>query len=564
MEQSVKSVMIWSVLMLSFGAIPLFAQERPSNNKFGIHLAKPADEDIDDANALVNGNGGSWGYVTLVMQEDDRNKGQWQGTFDKLRELKLIPIIRIATKPEGGNWRRPSKEDAEEWANFLDSLHWVVKERYVILFNEPNHATEWGGSVDAQNYTEVAKVFAEKLHAKDRNFVVMMAGLDDAAPSAVPSYEDSGNYIETVVKGLGDGVYENLFDAVSSHSYANPAFAGSPNGYGKGSVRSYQWQLNLLKELGVEKDFPIFITETGWDAEAIGRDTTAVYLENAFNNVWLPDNRVKAVTPFILNYQGEPFLKFSFRKLTVRDFYPQYDKLRSMKKVTGKPQIEERGQIVFNLPKELVEDSNYHYTITVKNDGEGYWASNHGYKVVLTDGKSYFIANLPNIKPFETKAVDFYFKTDKPSAMQEHRFALYRNDERILESIPWKYRVMPLPSLNVKAKFFPKLDTTSNKFEIQIFDDKEELVYKKKNVQIKDEIGEIRAIRNISIGKQYRIVILHPNYLPRQTYITFTVGENNIEFERMLPFDFNGDGALDWTDVWPGLSDPSKLGGFMP
>jgi hypothetical protein len=133
-----RSTLICFVLMLSLGAIPLFAQEQASNNKFGIHLAKPAEEDIEDANALVNGNGGSWGYVTLVMQEDDRNKGQWQGTFDKLRELKLIPIIRIATKPEGGNWRRPSKEDAEEWANFLDSLHWVVKERYVILFNEPN------------------------------------------------------------------------------------------------------------------------------------------------------------------------------------------------------------------------------------------------------------------------------------------------------------------------------------------------------------------------------------------------------------------------------------------
>jgi hypothetical protein len=89
-------------------------------------------------------------------------------------------------------------------------------------------------------------------------------------------------------------------------------------------------------------------------------------------------------------------------------------------------------------------------------------------------------------------------------------------------------------------------------------------VYKKKNVEVKDDFGEVRAIRNISIGKQYRIVILHPDYLPRQTYVTFTVAENNIEFERMLPFDFNGDGALDWADVWPGLSDPRKLGNMLP
>ena len=560
----INSILICFVLTLYLGAIPLFAQERASNNKFGIHLAKPSDEDIEDASTLVNGNGGSWGYVTLVMQEDDRNTQQWQSTFDKLRELRLIPIIRLATKPEGSNWKRPSKDDADSWVIFLESLHWVVKERYIILFNEPNHATEWGGSVDASNYTEVAKAFAEKLHAKNKNYVVMMAGLDDAAPSAVPKYEDSGNYIEAVVSDVGADKYAELFDAVSSHSYPNPGFAGSPNGYGKTSVRSYQWELNLLKDLGVKKELPVFITETGWNAEAVGRDTTADYLQNAFENVWLPDNRVKAVTPFILNYQGEPFLKFSFRKIQVRQFYPQFDRMREMKKTSGKPQIEERGQIVFDLPKQVVEDSNYHYTITLKNEGEGYWALDHGYKLVMPDGKGYFISDLPRIKPFETKVVDFYFKTDRPSVQQEQRFALYRGNEKILESIPWRYRVMPLPSLKVVAKFFPKLDTTSSKFELQIFNDKEELVYKKMNIEVKDDMGEVRAIRNISIGKQYRIVILHPNYLPRQTYITFAVGENNIEFERMLPFDFNGDGALDWADVWPGLSDPRKLGSFLP
>lgn len=558
------SLLICTILTLYFGVVPLYAQEQASNNKFGIHLAKPAEEDIEDANVLVNGNGGAWGYVTLVMQEDDRNKVQWQATFDKLRELRLIPIIRLATKPEGSNWKRPTKEDAGEWASFLDSLHWVVKERYVILFNEPNHATEWGGAVDVQNYTEVAKAFAQKLHEKNKNYVVMMAGLDDAAPSSVPYYEDSGLYIQSVVSDIGSDNYGQLFDAISSHSYPNPGFAGSPNGYGKGSVRSYQWELNLLKDLGVKRDFPVFITETGWNAEAVGRDTTADYLENAFYNVWLPDNRVRAVTPFILNYQGEPFLKFSFRKYSVREFYPQFDRMRELKKINGKPQIEERGQIVFDLPKQVVEDSNYHYTITVKNEGEGYWAPDHGYKLSMPDGKDYYISDLPQIKPYETKVVDFYFKTDKPSAQQERRFVLYRGNEKVLESIPWRYRVMSLPGLKVKAKFFPKLDTTSDQFEIQIYNDKEELVYKRKNVEVKDDVGEIKAIRNISIGKAYRIVILHPNYLPRQTYVTFTVGENSIEFERMLPFDFNGDGALDWADVWPGLSDPRKLGNFIP
>lgn len=558
-----KGLLIFAFVSLLVSVIPVFAQEGAPNNKFGIHIAKPHDEDIEDAALLVNSNGGAWGYVTVVMQEDDRNKEQWQNKFDKMRELRLIPIVRLATKPENGNWRRPTKEEAGEWATFLDSLHWVVKERYIILFNEPNHSTEWGGGVDSHNYTEVAQAFATKLHEKNKNFIVMMAGLDDAAPLALPAYDDSGNFLQTVVTEIGKDQYNELFDALASHSYPNPGFAGSPNGYGKGSVRSYDWELNLLKNLGV-KDMPVFITETGWNADAVGRDTAADDYVNAFVNVWLPDNRVKAVTPFILNYQGEPFLKFSWRKFETHEFYPQFDRVKDLKKTEGKPQITERGLISFDLPRELVEDSNYHFHLLLRNEGEGFWNKNHGYKLVVDQGKDYFIEDLPGIRPFNSQEVNIYLKTDKPSAIQEQRFVLYRDNEKILESSPWRYRVMPLPSLKVHAKFFPKVDTTSDKFQIQIFNDKEEPVYKKKNIEVKDNIGVVTAIRNVSIGKKYRVVILHPNYLPRQTYVTFTVGENEIQFERMLPFDLNGDGALDWADAWPGLSDPKKLGNFLP
>ena len=43
-----------------------------SINKFGIHLAQPQDEDIDRADILVNGAEGQWGYITLVIHEDDK------------------------------------------------------------------------------------------------------------------------------------------------------------------------------------------------------------------------------------------------------------------------------------------------------------------------------------------------------------------------------------------------------------------------------------------------------------------------------------------------------------
>lgn len=44
------------------------------NNKIGIHLAIPSHEDLSKAAELVNSSNGDWGYVTLVIHEDDLDK----------------------------------------------------------------------------------------------------------------------------------------------------------------------------------------------------------------------------------------------------------------------------------------------------------------------------------------------------------------------------------------------------------------------------------------------------------------------------------------------------------
>src|SRR3989338_2024841 len=57
--------------------------------------------------------------------------------------------------------------------------------------------------------------------------------------------------------------WNTVLSGLASHSYPNPGFSGVPYGFGRGTVRTYQWELDLLKQLGV-KDMPVFITETGW------------------------------------------------------------------------------------------------------------------------------------------------------------------------------------------------------------------------------------------------------------------------------------------------------------
>src|SRR3989344_8875262 len=220
------------------------------NNKFGIHFALPNLDDLTRARDLINSNGGDWGYVTLVIQEDDRDRNKWQEVFDRMREFHLIPIIRLATVPQADQWRRPQPEDADSWVDFLDSLHWVVKDRYIILFNEPNHGAEWGGSVDAGDYAELALTFAQKLKSKSPDFFIMLAGLDASAPSAKPKFEDEDLFLRQIFSSGSMEQWNNLLSGLASHSYPNPDFSGSPLAAGRGSVRTYQWELELLRSLG--------------------------------------------------------------------------------------------------------------------------------------------------------------------------------------------------------------------------------------------------------------------------------------------------------------------------
>jgi hypothetical protein len=117
----------------------LAAAQVVDNNIFGMHSSVTTEQELTEIAQLVNSRGGSWGYVTVVIQETDRDTGKWRTLFNKMSELKLIPVVRLATQAEGSNWKRPTATDASSWVDFLDSLPWPTKDRYVVLFNEPNH-----------------------------------------------------------------------------------------------------------------------------------------------------------------------------------------------------------------------------------------------------------------------------------------------------------------------------------------------------------------------------------------------------------------------------------------
>lgn len=355
-----------------------FAEAGVTNNKFGIHIISPVEGEIKNAAALVNSSGGDWGYVTVVIQRNDRDLGKWQNFFNLLRRYHLIPIVRIATEPVADYWKKPDGEDAKDWAEFLDGLVWPVKFRYVVIYNEPNHSREWENTADPANYARVLASQIDELNNKSEDFFVLNGGFDQAAPHAPSTYYSEEKFLEEMNKAV-PGVFNKL-DGWVSHSYPNPGFSGSPNDVGRGTIRGYEWELSVLKKLGVEHDLPVFITETGWQhAEGARRNpylptaqTIADYFHTAFSSVW-NDSRIMAVTPFILDYPQPPFDHFSFKTLDSQ-FYPHYDMLASLAKKSGEPsQVAGFEFETKNIDLTLVRGKQYYLPVRVKNTGQSIW-----------------------------------------------------------------------------------------------------------------------------------------------------------------------------------------------
>jgi len=543
------------------------------NNKFGIHLAQPHHDEIKKAAELVNSNGGDWGYVTLIIQENDRSVQKWQEIFDLLRQYHLIPIIRLATHPEGEVWKRPNKDDAKSWVDFLNQLNWVVKNRYIILFNEPNHGQEWGGEADPENYSEVAFSFAKTLKEKNPDFFIMLAGLDLSAPSSLPNYEDAAIFIKEILNSKSQIL--NFIDALSSHSYPNPGFFGSPLDNGKRSIRGYQWELELLKELGVEKELPVFITETGWERKIqsanfkVQSDEENRVAENykiAYEQVWLTDDRVKAVTPFVLDYQGDPFLGFSWKKINSQEYYQQFDTIKSMNKIKGDPEIIEKGTLTFNFPTQLATDSYFNFPIKIKNLGQGWWDKDANYYLSLDNfpKELYSFSDLKDTKLNEEVEINLYIKTSGLMKSQSLQFSLYHDQSKIMVSKSWKFNILGLPDLEFQIGILPKLIDSGDDLEIQIFNNEEKLVFKRKGIKLQNGLGKTTKIQNIIFGEKYRIVILKPLYLPRQEFITFKKEINILKFKPLVPLDLNRDGKFSFNDINEVIKYPSLLKLFVP
>jgi len=305
------------------------------NNKFGLYIYAERQDFFEIASKIVNSSGGEWGYVLIPYNVKDRDFKRWSRVFDDLTRLKLIPVIQL--------WDvtlDKYKSETIGSAKFLDRFDWPTKYRYISVYKKPNDKHFWYGKVDPEGYVEILDFTIDTFRKQNKDFRIMNGAFNVSASTNSVSLA-SFEYKKRMNKKV-PGICNKL-DAWASHSYPQPNFSGDPLDTGRWSIRAYEKELEFLRqELGVTKELPVFITETGWahmegvndDLSFLPADKVAENFKIAFEKVWLLDKRVRAVMPFTIKY-NPPFDHFSWIKEDYKTFYPQAETIKNMPKIKG-------------------------------------------------------------------------------------------------------------------------------------------------------------------------------------------------------------------------------------
>jgi len=316
-------------------------------NKFGIHAFAGADQ-VDLAAQLVNTNGGDWGWVTFTMNINHQDTGMWNSVFSACREKHIIPIIQLTN-----DGAIPSDEQLQGLADFLHSLQWPTRLRFVSAFNEVNAGEYWGGEINPESYAQKLSKIIELLRGANPDYFIMNGAFNASARTGhvvtdlgvETSYLSEDAFLQRMNAAV-PGILAKL-DGWASHCYPHPAYTSPPLATATPTLRdgmsSYKWELSLLGGYGAS-NLPVFITETGWPHEEgttfhpewHDENTVAEYYKIAMRDLYGPDGRVVAVAPFILKYDG--YDNFAFIKPD-GSRYPQWDAIVSLPKTAGNPPL---------------------------------------------------------------------------------------------------------------------------------------------------------------------------------------------------------------------------------
>lgn len=370
--------------------------EKP-NNKFGIMLMTDGEANTVGQlfhMKLARNFCGEWGYVRIGAGVNDDGIESLVRTVVACRAMHLIPVLTAFRLPDeyydANNPEIPKRDADGSLTTFSKAYEDWLRKVYARGITIPYF--EYGNEVNIGFFAKHPEIYAEMCIAASK-------GLKKVDPNL--SFGTAG------MAGSGWDFYDAMLSKVPDlikyvdHWGMHPYAANHPPGYcqslGDYGVDSHVYTARTLEKHGV-KEPVLIMTETGYELgnqkdprfPKITEELRAEYLVEAYKKYWLPDPRVRAVMPFMLQdtrwsgWNGWDFIREDFSHT------PMYDAIAALPKPEGSDYMPTgpctvKGRITDDKLGRGIED----FIVWIRRPGFGCYAA-------ITNAKGEFtIANVP-------------------------------------------------------------------------------------------------------------------------------------------------------------------------
>jgi len=252
--------------------------------------------------AMIREMGAPWVVEFLPWAYMEPRKGQydWRNAERIVRHANRQGVQLIARLGFVPDWARPDPNaqattttylDRARYADFAEfaaafAAHFRGQIHYVIVWNEPNLAAEWGmRPVDPAGYVEMLRVVYPAIKQANPDMVVLAGAL---APTLEPPGSAQGLndliYLEQMYQALDaqaarqssianrqsriqnpkSKIGSRPYDAWAVHSYGRTAPHDEPPAPDRINFRRAELLREIMLRHG-DKDAPVYITESGWN-----------------------------------------------------------------------------------------------------------------------------------------------------------------------------------------------------------------------------------------------------------------------------------------------------------
>ena len=269
----------WSWRHWRHAVVPLGPQRtvQTRNPKAGVHTRLENEVEpwkIKKSLEMVRELGAPWIVEYFPWAFSEPKPGHYDFSHadlvvDHANRQGLTVIARLGLVPE---WARPKDTtatylDADAYQAFAEYAatfvqHFAGRVQYVIIWNEPNLALEWGyRAPDPAAYTQLLCTASQAIRQANPDVMILAGAL--APTVGEPTGQLGMNDLE-FLQGMYDAGAASCFDALAVHAYG---LTFPPDDPPDPEVLNFR-RVELLRQVMVENGDagkPVHITEAGWN-----------------------------------------------------------------------------------------------------------------------------------------------------------------------------------------------------------------------------------------------------------------------------------------------------------